>query len=101
MTIEILEGEPLAKDGLRYKYKVRKNYQPFKLKKPKPERPPSPPPMDLTPKARGSALGKCFLFFFCILNARNSNIFKKMRCFLNILIQTNFLQRKVCFNTLV
>lgn len=78
ITIEILEGEPLNKDGLRYKYKVRKNYQPFKLKKPKPERPPSPPPLDLTPKARGSALGKCFLFFsfFGILYARKAMYFK-------------------------
>lgn len=77
MTIEILEGEPLNKDGLRYKYKVRKNYQPFKLKKPKPERPPSPPPLDLTPKARGSALGKCFLFFFWYLICAKSNVFQK------------------------
>ena len=75
MTIEILEGEPLTKDGLKYKYKVRKNYQPFKLKKPKPERPPSPPPMDLTPKARGSALGKCFIFFHLKC--------KKHQCFKN------------------
>lgn len=56
MTVEILHGEPLTSDGLIYRYKVKKNYQPFKVnKKPKPEKPVTP--VDTTPKFRGSATG--------------------------------------------
>lgn len=57
MTVEILHGEPLTSDGLIYRYKVKKNYQPFKVnKKPKAEKPVTP--VDTTPKFRGSATGK-------------------------------------------
>lgn len=44
ITIELLDGEPVSSSGLIYQYKVRKSYQPFKVraKKSKPEKPASP-----------------------------------------------------------
>ena len=44
ITIELLDGEPISSSGLIYQYKVRKSYQPFKVrtKKSKPEKPASP-----------------------------------------------------------
>ena len=55
--MEILDGEPISHDGLTYKYKVRRVYQPFKVhKKIKAETPP-PKMVDTTPKSRGSSTG--------------------------------------------
>lgn len=60
VTIEILEGEPVSSDGLVYRYKVKKHYQPFKVhKKPKIEKPASPKTPDLDASAaRRASLGK-------------------------------------------
>lgn len=63
ITVEILDGEPVYSDGRVYRYKVRKNYQPFKIyaKKNKPDKDKlqnsKPDPASTTPKSRGSASG--------------------------------------------
>jgi len=46
ITIEILDGEPISSNGLIYRYKIRKIYQPFKVrtKKSKPASPKTPEP---------------------------------------------------------
>lgn len=59
-----MEGEPTSADGLNYRYKVKKQYQPFKIqKKIKQEKPASPKVAEpTTPIARKTNLGMLFLW---------------------------------------
>ena len=57
ISLEVLDAEPVSEDGLTYQYKVKKIYQPFKVKKSKPEskpklKPDTPPPINTPPVPR-------------------------------------------------